>query len=183
MSCRDTGFTLIEVLVALALTALVSVLLLHGIGLAVAGLDRHTRQAERLDDRRSLDELLRRVLGAATAGGFAGRPDGVRFLSLAEDGGPGFYRVDIVRSGRKVILRRRLAGPSGDPHVAESVLAAEATDFRLAYFGATAAADEPAWHDSWEGLAAPPRAVRMILDTAGGPPRPPLVVPIRNAGS
>ena len=77
---REAGFTLVEVLVALALSALVSVILLHGIRLAASGLDKHTRQADRLDARQSLDDILRRTLGSAaliprSAGGeFIGRP-------------------------------------------------------------------------------------------------------------
>src|SRR5271167_1969083 len=88
----EAGFTLIEVMVALALTALVSLILLHGTRLAVTGLDRHTRAAERLDTRQSLDDLLRRTLGAAAsisraAGGeFVGKPDAIEFLAIAEDG-------------------------------------------------------------------------------------------------
>src|SRR5271155_1615534 len=98
----EAGFTLIEVMVALALSALVSLILLHGTRLAVAGLERHTRAAERLDTRQSLDDLLRRTLGAAvsiprTAGGeFVGKPDAIQFLAIAEDGGPGLYRIDFA---------------------------------------------------------------------------------------
>jgi prepilin-type N-terminal cleavage/methylation domain-containing protein len=93
---RDAGFTLIEVLVALALSALVSVVLLHGIRLAATGLERHTRATERLDTRQSLDDILRRALGSAallprTAGGeFVGKPDSIEFLGVTEDSGPGF---------------------------------------------------------------------------------------------
>ena len=93
----EAGFTLIEVMVALALTALVSLILLHGTRLAVTGLDRHTRAAEWLDARQSRDDLLRRTLSAAAsisraAGGeFVGKPDAIEFLAIAEDGGPGEF--------------------------------------------------------------------------------------------
>jgi general secretion pathway protein J len=181
---RAAGFTLIELLVALALTALVSLMLLHGIRLAATGFDRHTRQVARLDDRRSLDELLRRALASALpTGSFAGQPDNVRFVGLAEDSGPGLYRIDIARTGRNLVLRRRLAEPARDAHVAESILAADVSGFQLAYFGARSAAEEPAWHDRWEGLATLPLLVRVVLDLRGGEPRPPLVVPIWGAGS
>jgi general secretion pathway protein J len=182
MSRRDAGFTLVEVLVALALTALVSLLLLHGVRLAAAGLDRHARRAERLDDRRSLDELLRRVLSSAASGSFVGRPTTARFLSLAEDSGPGLYRIEIAREGSRLILRRRLAGPSADPQIAEAVLAGDVVAFGFAYFGAPSAAEAPGWHQDWEGLTRLPLLVRVSLDTAAAPPRPPLVVPLWSAG-
>lgn len=184
---RDAGFTLVELLVALALSALVSLVLLHGIRLAAAGLDRHTRASERLDARQSLDDLLRRTLGSAaaiprTAGGeFDGQPNRLEFLAVAEDGGPGLYRVDLAIDRGRVTLRRELAAPQGDPRAAASVLAGSIRDFRLAYFGVDAANSTPAWHDSWQQLGTLPLMVQVTLDRDGDPPRPPLVVRLWNA--
>jgi general secretion pathway protein J len=189
---RDAGFTLVEVLVALALSALVGVILLNGIRLAATGLDRHTVQADRLDRRQSADEILRRTLGSAalidrTRGGeFIGQPDNVEFLGVAEDAGPGLYRitlaVDRARVDRPLILRRRLAVRAGDPHAATSILAANVHAFHLAYFGADGADAEPAWHDRWESRSVLPLIVRLTLDSDGEPPRPPLVIRLWNAG-
>ena len=186
----DAGFTLIELLVALALSALVSLILLHGIRLAASGLDQHTRATERLDARQSLDDILRRTLGAAaliprTAGGeFIGKPDAIEFLGIAEDGGPGLYRIDLsvdrARRDRPLILRRQLAAPSGDPRAAASVIATNIRDFRLAYFGADAASAEPVWHDTWQQLSVLPLMVRVIIDTDGYPARPAIVVRMWN---
>ena len=188
----DAGFTLIEVLVALALSALVGLILLNGTRLAVAGLDRHTHVAERLDAQQSLDDLLRRTLGAAaliprTAGGqFSGKPDAIEFLAVAEDGGPGLYRVDLAvdraRREQPLVLRRQLAAPAGDPRAAISIVATQVRDFRLAYYGADAADATPAWHDSWQQLNILPLMMRVILATDGEPPRPPLIVRLWNAG-
>jgi general secretion pathway protein J len=189
---RDSGFTLIEVLVALALSALVSVILLHGIRIAATGLERHTSAVERLDARQSLDDILRRTLGAAAsiprnAGGeFIGKPDAIEFLGIAEDSGPGLYRIDLAvdraRPDRPLVLRRRLAVPSGDPREAASIVATRVRDFRLAYFGAGSANAAPAWHDSWQLLNMLPLMVRVILDSDDDRPRAPLVVRLWNAG-
>ena len=189
---RNAGFTLLEVLVALALSALISVILLHGIRLAAAGLDRHTIAAERLDTRESLDELLRRTLGAATllpqiAGGdFIGRPDAVAFLDATEDSGAGLYRVELMidraRADRPLILRRMLATPTGDPRAAASIVASRIRVFRLAYFGADGASATPSWHDDWQHLGILPQLIRVIVGSDGDPPRPPLIVRLGNAG-
>jgi len=183
------GFTLIEMLVALALSAFVGVILLHGVRIATFGLDRHTKAAERLDARQALDELLRRTLGAAVlipriAGGeFAGKPEAVEFVAAAEDGGAGLYRVTLgLDSARSLVLRRRLANSLGDPREAASVLAASLRSFRLAYFGVDAANATPDWHDSWQQLNVLPLMVRAIIDSDGDPPHPPLVVRLWNAG-
>jgi prepilin-type N-terminal cleavage/methylation domain-containing protein len=184
MTRRNAGFTLIELLVALALSALVSLVLLHGIQLATTGLDRHIRAAERLDTRQSLDDLLRRTLGSAaeiprTAGGeFIGKPNAVEFLAVVEDGGSGLYRVVLALERGRLILRRELAAPQGDPRSATSIVTNRVRDFRLAYFGVDAATGTPAWHDSWQQL---PLMVRVILDADGDPPRPPLIVRLWNA--
>ena len=184
MTQRNAGFTLIELLVALALSALVSLVLLHGIQLATSGLDRHVRAAERLDARQSLDDLLRRTLGSAaeiprSAGGeFIGKPNAVEFRAVVEDGGSGLYRVGLSLERGRLILRRELAAPQGDPRAATSIVTNKVRDFRLAYFGVDAATGEPAWHDSWEQL---PLMVRVILDAEGDPPRPPLIVRLWNA--
>jgi prepilin-type N-terminal cleavage/methylation domain-containing protein len=189
MTQREAGFTLIEVLVALALSAFVGVILLHGVRLAAFGLDRHTKAAERLDTRQALDELLRRTLGAAVlvpriAGGeFAGQAAAVEFVAAAEDGGAGLYRITLgLDAARSLILRRRLATPTGDPREAASVLATKLRTFRLAYFGADAANATPGWHDSWQQLTTLPLMVRAIVDSDGDPPHPRLVVRLWNAG-
>ncbi|HTZ38166.1 MAG TPA: prepilin-type N-terminal cleavage/methylation domain-containing protein [Stellaceae bacterium] len=189
---HSAGFTLVELLVALALSALVSLILLHGIRIAAAGFERHTREADRLDARQSLDDLLRRTLGAAatipqTAGGmFRGGPDALVFLAAAEDGGAGLYRVELAldraRAEPALVLRRQLAVPAGDPRIAASVIADRVRDFRLAYFGADAASAAAAWHDSWQQLNLLPLLVRVTLDRAGAPPRPALVVRLWSAG-
>lgn len=185
---KDAGFTLVELLVALALSALVSLVLLHGIQLAVAGLDRQTRASERLDARESLDDLLRRTLGSAAAipraagGEFIGTPSGVEFVAAAEAGGPGLYRVHLALERGRLILRRELAAPQGDPRAASSVVASNLRTFRLAYFGADTLNAAAAWHDGWQQLTTLPLMVRVILDRDADPPRPPLIVRLWNAG-
>ena len=70
---RPDGFTLVELLIALALTGIVSLLMLSGTRFAALGLDRVAAQADRLEARRNLDELLRRELSAAVASPLARR--------------------------------------------------------------------------------------------------------------
>jgi hypothetical protein len=169
------------------LSALVSLVLLHGIRLAAMGFDRQTRASERLDARQSLDDLLRRTLSSATeiprsiGRGFTGTSNGVEFVA-AEDGGPGLYRVRLALERGRLILRRELAAPQGDPRAASSVVASDLRDFRLAYFGADTSDGTPAWHDSWQQIAILPQMVRVILDRDADPPRPPLIVRLWNAG-
>jgi general secretion pathway protein J len=186
VSARPHGFTLVELLIALALTGLVSLLVLSGTRFAALGLDRVAAQADTLEARNNLEALLRREISEAVASPlapnappFAGGPQSLEFLSLAEDSGAGLYRVDLAVEGtggtRALVLSRRRVG--ADSAAADRVtLAARPADFRLEYFGATPSDAEPQWHDRWEGLRYPPRLVRITLDTGDGLARPALIV-------
>lgn len=187
------GFTLIELAVALALAGLVSVILLYGIRVSVLGLDRLSRHAEEVDDRRSIEAVIRRALASVAAipvfegaASFSGAPTGVKFLSLAEDGGPGLYRVEIAldaaRQDRPLILSRRLADPAGPARAQQSVLARNIGFFQIAYFGATSPDAEPAWLARWDGLTYPPKLVRITFSGADGRERSPIVIRLWNAG-
>ena len=192
-SRRAAGFTLVELAVALALAGLVSVILLYGVRVSALGLDRLSRHAEQVDDRRSIEALIRRAFASVAAipvyqgaPSFVGGPTGVKFLSLGEDGGPGLYRVEIGldanRRDRPLILSRRLANPSASARQQLSVLARDVAVFQIVYFGAVSPNDEPVWQARWEGLGYPPKLVRITLSGADGQIRPPIVVRLWNAG-
>jgi prepilin-type N-terminal cleavage/methylation domain-containing protein len=187
------GFTLVELAVALALAGLVSVILLYGMRFSVLGLDRLSQHAEQVDDRRSVEALIRRAFQSVVAipvfegaASFAGGPASVKFLSLAEDGGPGLYRVEITldstRGDRALILSRRLADPAGSARLQQSVLARNVASFQIAYFGAVSPDAEPGWLARWDGVAYPPKLVRITLSGADGRERPPIVIRLWNAG-
>lgn len=190
---RAAGFTLVELAVALALAALVSVILLYGVRVSALGLDRLSRHAEALDERSSIEALIRRSLASVAAipvfegaPSFVGGPTGVKFLSLAEDGGPGLYRVelafDAARRERPLILSRWLAQPVGAPRRQQSVLARDLASFQIAYFGSASPDEEPKWLARWDGLAYPPKLIRFTLSGADGQPRPPIVIRLWNGG-
>ncbi|HEX6440553.1 MAG TPA: prepilin-type N-terminal cleavage/methylation domain-containing protein [Stellaceae bacterium] len=190
---RAAGFTLVELAVALALAGLVSVILLYGVRVSALGLDRLSRYAEQVDDRRSIEALIRRAFASVAAipvyegaPSFLGGPTGVKFLSLGEDGGTGLYRVeialDVTRRDRPLILSRRLANPSGSARPQQSVLLRNVAAFQIAYFGAVSPNDDPAWQARWEGLGYPPKLVRITFSGADGQIRAPIIVRLWNAG-
>jgi len=182
----EAGFTLIELAVSLALAGLVSLILLHGVGLSVRGVDRLSDRVERLDQRRALEALLRRALGSTAMipafGGqpaFVGLPDSLSFLSIAEEGGPGLYRIRLAFEAqlpdRPLILTRQLVGGAA-PRRADGVLARDVRSFTLAYFGASTRDAKPAWQSSWRESGTPPSLVRLSLDDGDGVSHPPIIV-------
>jgi len=184
---RPSGFTLVEIMIALALTGLVTLLIMSATRFAVLGLDRVAGTADRIETRHNLEDLLRRELGSTLASSLlpnapivVGRPDGITFLTVAEDGGAGLYRVaigaEMVGSTRSLVLTRWRAGASGDGPPERILLAPRLGSFRIDYFGALDVNAAPKWQDDWEGVRAPPTLVRMTIDTRDGLARPPLVL-------
>ena len=184
---RRSGFTLVEVLIALALTGIVALLMLEGMRFAVAGLARVSDRAERLDTRQSIDALLRRALGSTLAAplrpgvpGFVGGPESVRALTLAEDSGAGLYRVTlaVATSGghQQLVFTRRRFGALGALETERTVLVRRLRHLRIDYFGSAQPDEPPRWHARWDGSRAPPLLVRVAIDTGDGEARPPLIV-------
>jgi general secretion pathway protein J len=172
---RSAGFTLIELLVGLALTAALLVLLFSGISLGFRSMDRLDDQVARIEARRSLAFTLRRqiagvypaTLGASAAATFVGQPTVMSFLSLDGAAGAGYSRVWLMLEdapgGRNLVLMRRPQVPGLLVGFERTVLARGVTGFRLAYFGATATGGPRDWHETWEGLRAPPELIRVAL--------------------
>jgi general secretion pathway protein J len=191
---RDArGFTLIEILVALALISGLLLVLFSGVSLGVTAMTRLDDQVARIEARRNLDFALRREIAAAypasdgpmTAATFVGHATAVSFLSLAGGAAPSYARVWLMienapgeHGGRNLVLMRRPQAPGQWFGFERLVLARDVTRFRLDYFGATTPADPRAWHTSWEGYRAPPELIRisLALDSDGGYPWPDEVV-------
>jgi general secretion pathway protein J len=174
------GFTLVELLVALALTGLVALLLLEGTRMAAQGTNRAAAQADRLEAHRTLEDLLRRELSAAVASPLlpnvaplVGGPQKLEFLSLAEDGGAGLYRIRLeIENGGLVMSRSPVAGGAPD----RTVLAPRIASLALAYFGTAPETGASKWRERWEGMRALPSLVRVTFDLGDGIVHPPLVV-------
>jgi len=172
------GFTLVELLLALALAAIVALLAVGATRFAAQGLERVSVGAQRLDTRRSLEALLRRSLEDSLAPAalpnerpLEGDSARVRWLAPAEDAGAGLYREELRLEGQALVLTRT---PVGGGAAQRTVLAPRAR-LRLTYFGTE-------WRDSWQGMAGLPRLVRVALDLEDGLERPPLVVRLVAAG-
>jgi prepilin-type N-terminal cleavage/methylation domain-containing protein len=166
MSSRPSGFTLIEVLIAVIVTALAA-LLAHGIfGAALDGA-REIRQARATLDRqmnaaRLLSSVFLSLDVGLAAGTFDGRPDRIEFTSsvLTADGWREPARVRLGAESGSLIYR---AGASEVIALADSV-----TGVRFDYLLQPGA--EARWVGSWTSPVSAPLAVRMRVTrvTASG---------------
>lgn len=200
----EDGFSLVEMLVALAVVALMASLLAAAVG--QAGLVR-TRQAEASrasDDMVSVQMLLRGrlervwpVVNPATGSGsvdVAGLPDLFDFVGQSADRqGPYAlqrYRLTRAANGDLVLRSGTMLNPDADPRdpasraVRQWVLARGTAGLRLQYFGPTQAEEAPVWQDNWVNRPANPQLIRVAVAFPAGDQRqwPDFVVRPRSTG-
>jgi general secretion pathway protein J len=200
---RIAGFTLIELMVALLLLALMSSILYGSLSLSATSWDRGEAKAEQAGDMRQTAEFLRQALAAEHPLRlhkavdqplvFAGASDSLAFAGATPGRvGGGIYYFRIALAGgesSKLLLSRTipdysaLKAPSFDAADA-SVLADGIAQLKFSYFGRDADANdavEPTWRDRWEDPQILPLLVRMDVKTAQGASWPTLVVEPRIA--
>lgn len=196
---RQAGFTLVELLVSLALTAAIASFILGGFHL--------TRRTWAIThDRESIEEIdaaatqLRGLLAKAMPVKtideadrtarllFEGRTDSVIFVTLSEatafHGGPMHVRLSWhdrpSLPGRPAALVLRTAVFRANPSlVFESdpvILFRDVVGFSLRYFGAPAQDRPPQWHTEWLGHERMPLAMLVQVDFAAGSGRRRLVL-------
>ncbi len=184
---RQTGFTLLELIVAITLMGLVLVVLYSGLRLGLKSWDGGEQRAEATNRLRLAQEFLRRQLAQSIAAypvnerqerivAFAGRSDGIEFVApmLAQLGQGGLYRVRIEAVNGRLWIRWRPYLPT-DPEAGEereTVLLEGVSNVEWAYFGpeqADGPESPPRWHSAWANLQRRPQLVRLNLNLQGEP--------------
>ncbi|MEO1017283.1 MAG: prepilin-type N-terminal cleavage/methylation domain-containing protein [Pseudomonadota bacterium] len=200
MSQRRFGFTLVELLVALAVLGLMMVMVTRSLSFVATARERaagHSEMAQSLGTGlRIVDSELSRALPLQriTADGnvlwFQGNEVAVRFItaSLLDEVGPPFslWQLRLLPNGEGQILEvRRKRGDLAEfePEQLTEVAGRELlrTQMPLAfYFRKAADEEEPAsWVETWRDAPELPEAV-MLAATAGPDEAwPPWVVPLR----
>ncbi len=195
---RSAGFTLLEVLVALALLAILSLTLVSlARTTADASAAMRARFAETASSQTARSLLRDRIARAlpvtfdgpnARALAFAGDPRRLRLLAAEPPYGrrAGLmaweFALEEVEAGTRIEVRAAPAAILGDPlaGLAESrwrPLATFPGRLRFAYLGAPGDAEGGGWQPRWRDPGSLPRAVRIEAGQARG--WPPLIVPLR----
>lgn len=204
MNRRIRGFTLVELMVALVLLALISSVLYGSLSLSATSWDRGEAKAAQADDMRQTGEFLRQALAAEHPLRlhkavdqplyFAGATDSLAFAGATPGrvgGGIYYFRIALAPSGEssRLLLSRTipdysaLKPPTFDGADA-SVLADGITQLKFSYFGRDPDANEtvePTWRDRWDDPQILPLLIRMDVKTAQGVMWPPLMVAPRIA--
>ena len=195
MSCRQSGFTLVELLIALSLSALL-ITLTYGsvvLGQRVASTlnDAVVRSEvmhigwQFINDAITRAKVIRNPANRDDRTSFVGNADG---FSLIADL-PGYVgaggltlvtlRVDEQQNRRRLVLSQTRY-PIVDDDDAEAVdAAAELVDdlasIRISYLGKVDDDGEPSWHEQWGGQRALPSLVKVEIQPAAGPQWPLLI--------
>ena len=194
---RSSGFTLVEILLALSIGAALLVVMFGGVRVGLAAWGRGEARAMALEHSRSLAQ----VLGGAVAGTypyraspvegapvsiiFDGQPDRFTFVTVSPSiPAPvpiAFTAVSVSRDDQGLAVRQ-LALPNFESldRVAPVLVDSTVIAVRFRYLGE----DPEAWKDRWDMTKEDslPRAVEILLATAVGSrtvEQPPLIVPIR----
>jgi prepilin-type N-terminal cleavage/methylation domain-containing protein len=187
----QAGFTLVELLVTLALTAAIASFIIGGFHLVRrASLIIHERErTEEVDAATTqLRGLLARAMPVTTIDEvngvarllFEGRTDAITFVALSEATAfqGGLMRVRLLWQDRPPLPRQpaalvlRTAVFRANPRlIFESepvVLFRDVTELSLRYFGAPGPGKQPQWHSEWFDRDQMPLAILVQADLASG---------------
>lgn len=198
---QQQGFTLLELLIAIALLGLLLVLLFGGLRLGLRSWDAVQKQVDNLNSVRALEGFLRRELeqiqpyrwksSTSSVLAFHGVGDQLQFVApvAARIGSGGLYAISLTfeRHGdqRKIVWRHAPVGPEtrdfSELDRAEGVVLASkeldvVDDITLSYFGAEREGLPAQWLDRWELRAGLPALIRVRVRFLDGSEWPEFVV-------
>jgi len=201
------GFTMIELMIALVLLALVSAVLFGSLNLAGRSSDAGNAKAESSSGMRLAGDYLRTQLAAQHPQRmrkiqdfpllFGGDAEQLRYAAPLTGrvglGGVWYYRLKLAnvpgREKPSLILERMIpdVNAADRPEFADadrSVLADDIKEIKLGYYGISndASMDEaPTWRDQWDDMQLLPQLIRVDVTPDKGPAWPTLVIAPREA--
>lgn len=204
---RVHGFTLVELLVALTLFALLATVLSGALRLVGRSWQGGETKVSQVDEMRQAQMVLRAQLAAALPQRmakaadrpllFAGASDDLRYVATlperVTEGGTQFFRLSLAKDGARdaLILQRMFIQPDwtelpefGDAAIESTVLAEHIAELKVQYFGRDKGAmdtESPTWRDHWDDPQQMPMLIRIDVQPEHGASWPPLIVQPRRA--
>jgi len=175
----EAGFTLVELLVGLALFSLLATLLFDNVRFGVKAWQLGSAHAEQFGHDLNAQDLLRRLIGnvyplmlrdgAAQHLDFGGGKETVSFLGnapvVAGGGGRFRYKVEVERQHDRTDLvlsaAPELTSPEGPAMARRTVLFSDIDRAEFAYFGDGEAEQTLQWQDNWRQRVSMPKLMRI----------------------
>lgn len=185
----EAGFTLVELLVALALFSLLVTLLFDNIRFGLHAWKRGSAHVEHVEHSMISQDLVRRLIGnlypmVVTKGGspridFDGSKDGVSLLGnapiVANGGGRFRFRFSVERQQDRTDLVMRstpeLADPQESAMTTRTLLLSDIDRAEFSYLGEVAAGRSVQWSDHWTRRSDVPKLVRVRVVFRSGDER------------
>jgi general secretion pathway protein J len=181
----SAGFTLIEVIVAVSVLALIGITVAAGLRSAARGSEAGVSLAASLDDLRVIHERLRPVIASAVPRlarvrrtrevAYDGRNDVLTYVTELPPRavGGGYYRVQLAHDSIADNLVLSFTpldttvdfNTRRDTDVDTVTVLEDVTSFEVDYLG-TQSSSTSRWSGEWRNAEALPQAVRVTLETA-----------------
>ncbi|MBK6744351.1 MAG: prepilin-type N-terminal cleavage/methylation domain-containing protein [Hydrogenophilales bacterium] len=193
MPARQSGFTLLELMIGLALLGMLLLLLFGALRLGSRSWDAGEARLSSASSQTVVAGFLRRRLsrvyplrfkraeGQALA--FEGEPTALRFAGRipTRQGIAGLHLLALELESDELILRWSLPGAevvdfSGLDGTEKTVVLRGVKDVAWSYFGAMEAEADPVWQDVWHSDKNLPVMIRLTLTPTEGKPWPEIVV-------
>lgn len=197
---KGSGFTLLELLIAITLLGFILALLFGGMQLGARSWDAGELRSGHTAHLALVQGFLRRELNQAypyrwkkkvdTELAFAGESNRLRFVApIAARLGPGglyLLSIELAASddGGQLIMKRVIPEHDtgdfkalDDAEAEKDVLADKVESVTFAYFGAETKEAEPQWLDKWDNPKVLPYLIRIRVKFSNGREWPDLVVP------
>ena len=199
MRGRNAGFTMIEMVVAMALLGAMLLLLYSGLAFGLRAWDAADVNGRRTADRRIAENFLRRELvelfpmrwkdPMTLKFAFEGKKDSLRFVSVRPAGisvtglslvGIGLEQ-DPGKRTRNLVMRRAAPGDEQKDFAPlangeASILFENVDSVAFDYYGSENDFTDPAWVDDWTFEGRMPLLVRIRIQGADGTMLPEMVV-------
>jgi len=184
----EAGFTLVEILVALALFSLLATLLFDNVRFGLHAWKHGSAHAEQFEHSMMSQDLMRRMIGniypmLVTDGtrqriDFDGSSDAVSFLGnapIVASGGRFRFRFSVERQQDRNNLVMRSTSELADPQDASmttrTILLSDIDRAEFSYFGETATERTARWQDDWTQRSEMPGVVRIRVAFRSGDAR------------
>jgi general secretion pathway protein J len=186
MRRHAAGFTMIELVVAMALLGVMMVLMYSGLSFSLRSWDAGESNGRRTADRRIGENFLRRELAElfpmrfkdpmTVKVAFLGEPTKLKFVSSrpagVTQGGLSLVGVEVENGAnpreRHLVMRRAMPDDEAKDfgpldHAERTVLIEDVESVKFDYFGTENDFTDPKWYDTWPYPERIPRLVRVRI--------------------